>query len=62
MSDYRFQQMLINITNYLVGIDMNEIIKTIAEAAKEAGPQGAFFAIGSLAILGMAIIAKSTKS
>lgn len=41
---------------------MNEIIETIAEVAKEAGPQGAFFAIGSLAILGMAIIAISTKS
>lgn len=41
---------------------MSEIIKTIGEVAKEAGSEGAFFAIGSLAILGLAMIAKSKKS
>lgn len=41
---------------------MSEIFKAIGEAVKEAGEDGAFFAIGSLAILGLAIIAKSKKS
>lgn len=40
---------------------MNEIIKTIGELAKEAGPNGAIYAIGCITILGLAAVLK-TKS
>lgn len=40
---------------------MNEIIKSIGDLAKEAGSEGSFMAIGCLAILAMAMIAKSQK-
>lgn len=40
---------------------MDDILQTIGTLAKEAGPKGAFFGVGCLAILGLAKLCLDAK-
>ncbi|WP_258005693.1 hypothetical protein [Castellaniella caeni] len=40
---------------------MKDIIKMIEELAKEAGSDGVFLAVSSIALLGLAMVAKGEK-